>query len=128
MNALRRSTRLARVLAAWVLLWFAGMTAAPWLAAPQAGLDGGAHAAHDSEQALAGDPLALDTHAAHADRASGGSGHCPVCMHAAAPPPPPVADRFGGVAPRSAVAVRAEAHVRVRTAAPPPGRGPPRRS
>lgn len=129
MHTLRSTRRMARLVAGWVLLWFVVMTAAPLGAAPamhEACADFAAHAEHAGHAAQACDAdAAADIHAAHAERGAGGTGHCPVCLHAAAPPPPLAGERLPGIVPASVHAAAPAAPLRVRTAAPPPARGPP---
>lgn len=132
MNALRRSSRLARLVAAWVLAWFVAMAAAPFAAVAQApGVcdAAAAHAGHEGHAAAAcDDDPAARLHAAHAERATGAGAHCPVCMHAAAPPPALALASPAHAAPDTAAAPATIEPLRVHTAAPPPPRGPPRLS
>lgn len=116
MHELRRSRRLGRLLAAWLLLWFVAMAAVP--ITPPASL--GAHLEHDAQSC--DDVLEQDLHAAHA---SGSLSHCPVCMHAAASPPPQLWPRFAADTPADRPAAHRRTHVSTRTDVPPPARGPP---
>lgn len=135
MNQLRRSSRIARLVAGWVLAWFVAMAAAPFASLAQASGDCGASAAHAGHEgheghiaaACDGDP-ASGVHAAHAERATGAGAHCPVCMHAAAPPPALVLAQLVHAAPDTAATPASIEPLRVHTAAPPPPRGPPRLS
>jgi hypothetical protein len=128
---LRRSRDLGRVLAAWLLLWFAAM-ALPLAAdisdaQDQLQLVAGSADCHGSEAADGGphvDAHALP-HAAHGEHGAGSVQHCPLCTHAAAPllallvPAGSAASRQEDSAPRK------HAPRRVRTDDPPPARAPP---
>lgn len=138
MNALRRVRRFARLLAAWLLLSFIAMAAAPigQLRAADAPVvaiskpadehcaDAEDHGQHDhvSPGEHEAEPDSGHRHAGHA---AGSVSDCPLCMHAAAPPPPQLAPRLAGGAPSGCPTTGQRTPVRVRTAAPPPGRGPP---
>lgn len=122
MNALRRNTRpYARLLAAWMLLWFMAMTAMP-MGMPHAGeLPEGdicvqADAGHEALGA------STDQHAGHGDASMS---HCPLCLQAAAPPPPQFAQGAASPAPQAPADANRRSALRVRTDAPPPARGPP---
>jgi len=146
MHELRRCRRIGRLLAAWLLLWFVAMAAAP--ITPLAGLrdatsaapvasdaSDAAHCAHsghgtndDHHARLGHDPQSCDDTVEkdrHAGHASGSFSHCPVCMHAASPPPPQLWPRFAGDTPAERFAALLRTHVRTRTDVPPPARGPP---
>lgn len=131
MNALRRSSRLARLVAAWVLAWFVAMAAAPFASLAQSP-DGcepaAAHAGHEGHALACDEDPAAEVHAAHAERGTGAGSHCPVCMHAAAPPPALSLVPLAHAAPQAAAAPASIEPPRVHTAAPPPPRGPPRLS
>lgn len=135
-----RSRRFGRLLAAWLLLWFVVMGAAPvgpLLAA--AGLhshesvasdaeddsDCGSDHHHAGDAAQAIDGFASSQVDAHAGHGANSLSHCPLCLHCGAPPPVPVAvlaaDDTTAERPARAVgSVR-----RTRTDVPPPARGPP---
>ncbi|HET8746424.1 MAG TPA: hypothetical protein VFM98_12525 [Ramlibacter sp.] len=138
MFALARSRRSARLVAAWVLLWFAALQATALLglppvptaasqqhtlaAATQHGHADGDHpaqAGHDCDEEAAEHGKGAHTGARHLVQ-------CPGCLFSAAPPPqqpaPPAALQARAVLVQalSAAAPRGEA------LAQPPARGPPR--
>ena len=132
MQTLRRSRTLARLLAAWVLLWFGAMLLSPFVdaaAAAQACAAGAAHAGHEGHpghrDAACNEKADDVLHAGHAGHGNGSLAHCPVCMQAAAPPPAAVAHATAGVQPAGPRAAPVRAQVRVRTDVPPPARAPP---
>src|SRR5689334_8329835 len=82
MPALARSRRLARFVAAWILLWFALLQGAAWLKLPSAE-PAGAHAHHAAQDCD-------EEHAHHGSRGHSAADHlaqCPGCLFSAAPPP-----------------------------------------
>jgi hypothetical protein len=137
MNALRRARRSGRFLAAWLLLWFIAM------AAPIGSL--GRAEAHGVSISVAADEHCTEGHEhthqhlagsgehgagphtdhLHTGHAGGSLSHCALCMHAAAPPALQFAPRFAGESASDRPMATRRTSVRVRTAAPPPGRGPP---
>jgi len=147
----RRTRSIGRVLAAWLLLWFAAMSftvpaplsvAVSGEACPAASGEGGsAHAGHAGHEGHAahpghaghaghdagpcGDGGQADAHDAHAGHASGSPNHCPLCMHAAVPPPPQFAQGPAEAAPAEVPIAAPRVHPRVRTDVPPPARAPP---
>lgn len=138
MNALRRAHRFGRLLAAWLLFSFLAMAVAP--VGPLGAADASRLAAgpptgelcSDANDLGRHDQVGLSEHQAdpdtdhlHADDAAGCLSHCPLCMHAAAPPPLLPAPRLTGGAPTGRPTPAQRPAARVRTAAPPPGRGPP---
>ncbi len=124
MQALRRSRTFARLLAAWLLLWFAAMGMQPWRADTAAGQRTPNAVAHAGHAEGPRDETHGSGHA-HAGHAVAGSVHCPLCLHAAAPPPPLLSERLPDAAPLSRPAVGSRTLPRVRTDVPPPARGPP---
>lgn len=148
MKAIHRSRCFGRLLAAWLLLWFLAMSAAPL--GPLSSLGGlrstasvaneaqhvadcGAGAAehqhshhHQPGQAAetpdtcAGVPV--DVHAGHT---AGSLSHCPLCLHGAAPPVVVLAALAGAGAPAERATAARRSVLRTRTEAPPPARGPP---
>ena len=108
-------------MAAWLLLSFVAMTAPlelPRLAdAPIVAIRAAAdvRCGHANEHKD-------DLHGGHT---AGSASHCPLCTHAAAPQSPQPAECAAGHAPSGPLIPGQRAAVRVRTAAPPPGRGPP---
>jgi len=132
MQDLRRSRRIVRLAAAWLMLWFAAMAAAPFVGLADATRACAAHGGQESHEGhegheghACGDADGSDLHAGHAGSASAGFTHCPVCLHAAAPPPVHALQALPEVLPAGPAAQPASAPVRVRTAVPPPARGPP---
>lgn len=116
MQSLRNSHGFGRLLVGWLLLWFVAMAAAP-LPLPAA-----AEAVHEDCESHAHDSTAADAHSGHG---TGATAHCPLCLNAGAPPQAAPAHPSRGDAPRLQVLARDSVVVRVRSAAPPPGRGPP---
>jgi hypothetical protein len=129
---------LGRLLAGWLLLWFVAMAAAPLAlpttpaAAHEANAGHAMHAAHDAHAGHAGHAgheahavSVADPHENHAGHSAGSAAHCPLCLHAAAPPQAAPAQPLPGDAPSLQVAAMAAVVLRVRSDAPPPGRGPP---
>lgn len=137
MHALRHSRGIGRFLAAWLLLWFVAMAASPLPLPHQAGHAKAGHV-DESRAACAGH----HAHAGHAPQACAGAddlyadgngdaanpSHCPVCLHVAAPPSPPLARMLPDAAPGATASASFDTQLRIRTAAPPPARGPPQLS
>ncbi len=121
MRVFRRSRGTARLLAAWLVLWFAVMAVGPRVdAAPGPHAAAGFASAHD-------DLCIQDEHASPASHPAHGTGllgHCPLCLHAAAPLSIPIRHE-GGARASVACAPPPRAQVRVRATTPPPARGPP---
>ncbi len=143
MHAIHRSRRFGRLLAAWLLLWFVVMSAAPL--GPLSAL-GGLHSAasiasegdvddcgtaahqhhdHDEEAAQPPDGSAASPLDVHAGHGAGSLSHCPLCLHGAAPPPVVLASSSGAEAPAERPAAAPRSVPRTRTDVPPPARGPP---
>ena len=126
MDELRRSRKLGRLLAAWLLLWFVAMGAMPIPPMASLGTDAWAtppvetHSGHDAHSG--DDPIDQDPHAGHA---SGSLSHCPVCMHAAASPPAQAGPSSTASTPGDRPSAHHRTHVARRTDVPPPARGPP---
>ncbi|GAB3666424.1 hypothetical protein [Ramlibacter alkalitolerans] len=119
MPALARSRRLARLVAAWILLWFALLQAAALLKLPavEPAAGHGQHAAHECDEE-------------HPDHGGGHSAadhlaQCPGCLFSTAPPPQDFALSARssaaplGPLPPTPLAARAQG------LAQPPARGPP---
>jgi hypothetical protein len=127
MNTLGRSHRFARLLAAWLLLWFVVMSLPQTLAQPAQAPSASAsecddHEGHHGHEIVRDHAQHEDVHAAHG---SGATKHCPLCLHAAAPPPPLIAAASPEIAPADRASTPRRIHLPVRTDAPPPARGPP---
>ncbi len=114
MQSLRRSRWLACLLLAWFVLSAGVATASPFVAT--ASLERICSGTGQAQFVLSGGP---------ALPAVGHALDCPLCSPAAAPPPPVVVAVPQLVPPAHAAAPRVLASVAVRTAAPPPARGPP---
>ena len=146
MTGWSHSHRFIRLVAAWLLLWFLVMAVPAPLPLAQvaepcsaAGSDVAARpldaapsgAELQDEQNHAGHLLACadaqqpDVHAGHG---AGAATHCPLCLHAAAPPHPRLAAAAPAIAPDDRTSAPPRLHLRVRSDAPPPARGPPRLS
>lgn len=137
MHALCHSRGIGRLLAAWLLLWFVTMPAAP---SPLLHAPGQAGPGHAGESRA--DCTGHDAHAGHPGQACTGTGelhagdegnaanppHCPVCLHVSAPPAPPRAAAQPNAAPDPPAGKSFDTPLGIRTAAPPPARGPPRRA
>lgn len=122
MNALRRSTRpYARLLAAWLLLWFMAMTAMP-MGVPHAGELPDGDICVQSDAGHEAPAPSADRHAGHGDASMA---HCPLCLQAAAPPPLQLAQGLASQTPQAPADANRRSAPRVRTDAPPPARGPP---
>lgn len=120
MHGLRHSRRLGCLLAGWLLAWFMAMAAAPL--APWAGQGvpmASAAADHSHEHG------ASHAHERHEGHGAGAVVHCPMCVHAAAPPRAAPAQPAVADLPALQAVALVFAVLRVRSAAPPPGRGPP---
>lgn len=114
MQSLRRSRWLACLLLAWFVLSAGVATASPFVAT--ASLERICSGTGQAQFVLSGGP---------ALPAVGHALDCPLCSPAVAPPPPVVVVVPQLVPPAHAAAPRVLASVAVRTAAPPPARGPP---
>jgi hypothetical protein len=143
MDRLRSSHRLGRLLAAWLLLWCLAMTAVPipppvLVKSDRAMQVAGSgaevshcgevqdeHHAHDAHEGHRPDASGQIPTDAHGDHGSGSVSHCPMCTHAAAPElaQPGQMPTVGCAGVR--LLVEHSGTLRVRTDAPPPGRGPP---
>lgn len=142
MQAIHRYRRFGRLLAAWLLLWFLAMSAAPFVPLSAAGpraaasadsetedvanCDAAEHHHHHAEQSAqepdACAPSQVDVHAGHG---AGSLSHCPLCLQGAAPPPEVLAALLRADAPAERPAVVSRSVRRTRTDVPPPARGPP---
>jgi hypothetical protein len=140
MQAMYRSRRFGRLLAAWLLLWFVLMSAAPvgpLLTAaashsPESvasdsedAADCGSDHDHIGHAAQALDGFTTSQVDAHAGHGANSLSHCPLCLHCGAPPAAAVAvlaadDATAERPPPALGSVR-----RTRTDVPPPARGPP---
>lgn len=126
MEGLRCSRPIVRLVAVWLLLWFAAMAASPFVGLQDPTRACAAHGGHEGDEGHAcGETDDSDLHAGHAGSTSAGFTHCPVCLHAAAPPPVHALQALPEILPAGPGARTASAPVRVRTAVPPPARGPP---
>ena len=114
MQSLRRSRWLACLLLAWFVLSAGAATVSPFVAT--ASLERICSGTGQAQFVLSGGP---------ALPAVGHALDCPLCSPAVAPPPPVVVVVPQLVPPAHAAAPRVLASVAVRTAAPPPARGPP---
>jgi hypothetical protein len=125
MPALARSRRLARLVAAWVLLWFAALQATALLQLPAARPAAAPHH-HAAEECDEPHPQHEGTQHEGTHTAVHHVAQCPGCLFSAAPPPQDfaLAARIV-VAPAAPLAPRA-AIPRREMLAQPPARGPPR--
>jgi hypothetical protein len=131
MQSLRGSRRLARIVAAWLLVWFAAMQGTALLRAPAA--LGAVEIAADGTGAA---DTVDDGHAAHEAHAPAHEEHtgadhiaqCPGCLFSTAPPPTDFALAQAVHARAEAPAVPVGSPPRAHPLPLPPARGPPRLS
>ncbi|MEJ8835391.1 hypothetical protein [Ramlibacter sp. AN1133] len=121
MPALARSRRLARLAAAWVLLWFAALQATALLQLPVVATAAGhhQHSQQDCDEEHPGHGQGGHTAAHHLAQ-------CPACLFSAAPPPRDFALPGHGVTPPAPPVPPRAAAPRGQALAQPPARGPPR--
>lgn len=131
MFALARSRRSTRLVAAWILLWFAALQATALLGLPpvqtaasrQAQAQAHAHAHANAQEECD------EAHADHGQAGHTGAGHlvqCPGCLFSAAPPPQQPAPPAALQAAAAVVPALPVATPRGEPLPQPPARGPPR--
>jgi hypothetical protein len=125
MHSLRESRRLARIVAAWLLVWFAVMQGTALLRAPAASAGAGLVAV--TQGAVAPDDEDHSAHASGHEEHSGADhiAQCPGCLFSTAPPPQDFAAAQAVHAVGEAPAFPERPAPRVHLLPQPPARGPP---
>ncbi|HEX7892274.1 MAG TPA: DUF2946 family protein [Ramlibacter sp.] len=121
MNLLRPSHRTARLLTAWLVVWFLAMAWRPAIGIADAGMFAPAGIAAMQAEYCGGDESAgPHAHQGH----DGAQAHCPLCAHAASSLSLDAAPGWRAHA-SIASAPPAIPYVPVRATVPPPARAPP---